>query len=166
MVLSRRKSREFALKALYQGAFHPSKPEGRPAAAGRQALADSFFGAGEYGERERAYGLGLLEDFEKRKSEIDGKIKSYSQNWKHERLSLVDLNIMRIALLEIFYRPGVPGKAALNEALELAKEFGGEDSAGFVNGILDRALRESSKPPLAKEESAEGKSAGAPESLP
>ncbi len=143
MPARRRKAREFALKALYQNAAHASASEKEP--AGLVPFADSFFGPSEYEAKEREYGLGILSDFERRRADIDRIIRDCSQNWKWERISLVDLSIMRVAVLEIFCRPDVPGKAAINEALELAKEFGGEDSARFINGILDKAFQESQK---------------------
>lgn len=144
MPARRRKAREFALKALYQSAAHASASEKGPP-GGLVPFADSFFGPAEYKEKEREYGLGILRDFERRREEIDQTIRDCSQNWKWERISLVDLSIMRIAVLELFCRPDVPGKAAINEALELAREFSGEDSVRFINGILDKVFQESQK---------------------
>ena len=68
--------------------------------------------------------------------EIDGEIGLYAKDWSIERIAKVDLSILRIAVYEILYETGIPVGATVNEAVELAKEFGGEKSAGFINGIL------------------------------
>ena len=83
----------------------------------------------------------MLTDIQKHKKEIDEIIKKYTQHWKPERIALVDLNIMRLAVFEILFCPDIPDKAALNEALELAKQFGEKNSVSFVNGILDQILK-------------------------
>jgi transcription antitermination factor NusB len=70
--------------------------------------------------------------------EIDAIIKKLSENWELNRLAAVDRNIMRQACFEILYNSEVPYKVAINEAIELAKEYGTGDSGKFVNGILDK----------------------------
>ncbi|MDR3541862.1 MAG: transcription antitermination factor NusB [Desulfosporosinus sp.] len=77
--------------------------------------------------------------------EIDQKIASYAQDWNISRMANVDRNVMRLATYEILFRPDIPGRVSLNEAIELAKRFGGEESAKFVNGILDRVVDSVSK---------------------
>ena len=75
---------------------------------------------------------------------IDEAIARYSQNWRVERMGLIELTILRIGMYEVLFVPAaldVPVKVALNEAVELAKNFGDENSRGFVNGILDAAAR-------------------------
>ena len=76
------------------------------------------------------------------KEAIDQKIREYSRNWNIKRMSLVDLNIMRIAVFEMFYEKDVPERVTLNEALELAKTFSGGESPAFINGILDQILKD------------------------
>jgi len=72
-----------------------------------------------------------------RASEIDEKIQAVSTNWKLSRMPVIDRNILRLATFELMSGT-VPVKVVLNEAVELAKKFGSEDSGRFVNGILDK----------------------------
>jgi N utilization substance protein B len=65
-----------------------------------------------------------------------------SEHWKLSRITYVDKNILRVAIFEMLHSSEVPPKVAIDEALELAKKFGSEDSKDFVNGILDRVLRD------------------------
>ena len=73
---------------------------------------------------------------------IDNLIGRCSLNWKLSRMSRVDRNILRLAAYELAFEPDVPGRATLNEAIELAKRYGAEDSGKFVNGILDRIAQD------------------------
>ena len=68
--------------------------------------------------------------------EIDGLINQYAKGWTTERMSKVDLTIIRLAVYEIKYDEDVPAGVAINEAVEIAKKFGQEESSGFVNGVL------------------------------
>jgi transcription antitermination protein NusB len=71
-------------------------------------------------------------------AEIDDVIQAASRNWRLERMSRVDRNILRLAACELRFAPEVPVKVVINEAVELAKRFGAAESPAFVNGILDR----------------------------
>ena len=73
---------------------------------------------------------------------IDDLIGKSSLNWKVPRMNRVDRNILRQAAYELAFEPEVPGRATLNEAIELAKRYGTEDSGKFVNGILDRIAQD------------------------
>ena len=77
--------------------------------------------------------------------EIDKRLASFAQDWSISRMANVDRNVMRLAAYEILFRSDIPGRVSLNEAIELAKRFGGEESAKFVNGILDRVVDSVSK---------------------
>ena len=70
-------------------------------------------------------------------SDIDERIAEKSKHWSMARMARVDLNILRLAVFELLYRPDIPKNVTMNEAIEVAKKFGAEDSASFVNGILD-----------------------------
>ncbi len=72
---------------------------------------------------------------------IDPIIQSYSQDWTLERLPRVDRNVLRLSLYELLYRPDVPAAVSINEAVDLVKVFGGEESGKFVNGILGRFIQ-------------------------
>ena len=73
-----------------------------------------------------------------RREEIDGLIGEAAENWRIARMAMVDRNILRLGTYEIRHGKDIPFAVAINEAVDLAKRFGAEDSGGFVNGILDR----------------------------
>lgn len=73
--------------------------------------------------------------------EIDGLLSAASDNWKLSRISKVDLAILRLSVAEIWYNNEIPQSVSVNEAIDLAKKFGGEDSGKFVNGILGKVIR-------------------------
>ena len=87
--------------------------------------------------------------------EIDRLIEMHSTHWKISRMALVDRNILRMAVVdrnilrmavfELLWQPEVPAKAAINEAIEIAKKFGTEESGSFVNGVLDHIAKELKK---------------------
>jgi N utilization substance protein B len=77
------------------------------------------------------------------KNKLDERLQATSHHWKMDRMSAVDRNILRLAAFELLYQgDAVPRKVAINEAVEIAKKFGNEDSSAFVNGILDRIAQE------------------------
>ena len=71
------------------------------------------------------------------KSRIDKLIEQFSSNWKISRMGCVDRNILRIAVFEMLRCQDIPAKVSINEAIEIGKKFGTEDSGAFINGILD-----------------------------
>ena len=73
----------------------------------------------------------------KRMDKIDELLAQYAEHWDLERMSVVDRNILRMAAYELLWQPEVPPKAAINEALEIAKKFGTTESSRFINGVLD-----------------------------
>ncbi len=75
------------------------------------------------------------------REELDGIISSFSKGWTVERMSRVDLSLLRLALCEILYRTDITPPIAINEAVELAKKYSGEESPGFINGILGAYVR-------------------------
>ncbi len=72
------------------------------------------------------------------RQELDRLIIRYSEHWRLERMVAVDRNLLRLAVYELLYRPDIPAKVVINEAVELAKRYGTEASGAFVNGLLDR----------------------------
>ncbi len=74
--------------------------------------------------------------------DLDAKIRAASANWRIERMTRVDRNLLRLGTWELAYRPDVPRAVVLDEAVELAKRFGSEESGAFVNGVLDRIATE------------------------
>ncbi len=89
---------------------------------------------GEPDEFARALAQGVNDHVE----EIDATLSDISEHWTVGRMPLVDRNILRIATYELLYVPDVPPSVAINEAVELAKVYGGEDSSKFVNGVLGK----------------------------
>jgi transcription antitermination factor NusB len=69
---------------------------------------------------------------------IDGKISKYADNWQLKRMAIIDRNVLRLGVFELFYTSDIPPKVAINEAIDLAKKYGDVESGNFVNGILDR----------------------------
>jgi N utilization substance protein B len=83
----------------------------------------------------------FLKTVEKRE-DLDRIIRSFLENWDFERVSLVDRNILRFALAEVLYFPDVPSSVIIDEAIEIAHRYSSDEAGGFVNGLLDRFVRE------------------------
>ena len=96
-------------------------------------------------EASKTFAQELVDGTIAHQDEIDQTIASIAQDWTLSRMANVDRNVMRLATYEILFCPDIPGRVSLNEAIELAKRFGGEESAKFVNGILDRVVASVSK---------------------
>ena len=84
----------------------------------------------------------ILRDIFDHKKEIDARLEKYSANWTLSRMTVIDRNLLRMAASELMYSKTVPPKVAIDEAVEIAKKFGTADSPNFINGILDRILKE------------------------
>ena len=69
-------------------------------------------------------------------------MEKYSDNWTLSRMTVIDRNLLRMAASELMYSKSVPPKVVIDEAVEIAKKFGSEDSPNFINGVLDRFLKE------------------------
>ncbi len=128
-----RRARELAMRAL----FARDVGRGRPADALEYLVAEEGVGAPE-----AARARELVEGISARLAEVDRLIAAYAQNWSLPRLAAVDRNVLRVAVFEIAHSRDVPAAVAINEALEVAKTFGGEDSSRFVNGVLGQLVRD------------------------
>jgi N utilization substance protein B len=84
----------------------------------------------------------LAEGVQEHQAQLDDAIARHAKDWSIERIAPLDRNIMRVALYEIGYRDDVPTEVAIDEAIELAKEYCGSDAPAFVNGVLGAAVRE------------------------
>lgn len=71
------------------------------------------------------------------RARIDALIEHYSSNWKMSRIACVDRNVMRVAVFEMLYCPEIPAKVSINEAIDIGKRYGTDESGAFINGILD-----------------------------
>lgn len=126
---TRRRAREIALQVLYRLDLDPGDP--------KKVLAlhwENF----QPSEQAREFCTRLVEGVLQNSKEIDRLIEEHSENWTLKRMAVVDRNILRMAAFELRYCPDIPFKVTLNEAVELAKKFGTDDSGAFINGILDR----------------------------
>jgi N utilization substance protein B len=129
---TRRRARECALQILY----------GMDWSEQRSDEACALFWEGFAGERPAAYAEirracdELVAGVSAQRAAIDQRLGAASHNWKLERMSVVDRNILRIGAWELCFKPDVPRKVVLNEAIEIAKKYGSAESSSFVNGIL------------------------------
>ena len=99
-------------------------------------------GLSETGPIDRPLVEQLIRGIFDRRVELDQMVAAASKNWRIERMALVDRNVIRLALYEIKFCPEVPVAVAINEAIELCKQFGSAEASAFVNGLLDRAVDE------------------------
>ncbi|MCC6850509.1 MAG: transcription antitermination factor NusB [Deltaproteobacteria bacterium] len=124
----RRKGRELALQALYQLEVRGDDP---------CAALRIFWEHCDAPTDARAFGQALVEGVLDTRARIDELIAESSSNWRVDRLSHVDRNILRIGTYELLCRRDVPASVAIDEAIEIAKRFGSDESSTFVNGVLD-----------------------------
>ena len=125
----RRRAREIALQVLYQLDIDQGVPQ--------EALA-VYFENFRPSEKAREFCQRLIEGVSQHREEIDRLIEENAENWTLKRMAVVDRNILRVATFELMHCPDIPFKASLNEAIELAKKYGNDDSGAFINGILDK----------------------------
>ncbi len=130
---SRRTARERALQALYQLEIADGAADDALAAA----WAASADGDKVDPETQR-FAKELVSGVQANLAEIDGLIREYSQHWRIDRMARIDRNVLRLGTFELKYRADIPRSVSIDEAVELGKRYGSEDSSSFVNGLLDR----------------------------
>ncbi len=128
--MTRRELRENTFKMLFRKDFYEESELEEQFAL----FADSF--ENPMSEKDRTYIHDRTAEIFSKIEEIDRAINDISEGWKTARMSKVDLTIMRLAYYEMKMDDDIPVSVAINEAVELAKKFGGDDSPSFVNGIL------------------------------
>ncbi|MDP2599765.1 MAG: transcription antitermination factor NusB [Deltaproteobacteria bacterium] len=134
---SRRHSREYALQMLYQQDLSGDPlPHVFEHYWRRQAEEDA---------ETREFAETLVRGVADQKEEIDVFIAKYSTHWKLNRMAAVDKNILRMAVFELKNCKDIPLRVTLNEAIEIAKKFGSEESGSFINGVLDKIAKEIKK---------------------
>lgn len=133
----RRESREAAVQYLYQLDIHKDT---------QTDLKKDFWILREGSEKIRGFAEELIAGVLLHYKELDERIARFAQNFTLDRLNTVDRNILRLAIYEMFYNLSVPPIVAINEAIEIAKRLGGEDSGRFVNGLLDKIKTEVTRP--------------------
>lgn len=136
----RRKSREFALQMLFEWDMARQKPA---------RIEQNFWKSARAADSTRKFAVQLFEGAVAEADKSDALIQKLSENWRLDRLAAVDRNILRLAIFELRYGTA-PARVVMDEALELAKKFSSEDSASFLNGILDAAYKSLESLPAAK----------------
>lgn len=140
--MKRRLAREIAVSSLYQLEMNEVTPMEAVDMLMEEARSENEIEA-EFVENDQTdlYVRELVNGVADNKAAIDDMLQQYLTGWQVDRLSRVDRQILRLACFEITYRNDVPPKAAINEAIELAKHFGTEESGKFVNGVLGKLLK-------------------------
>ncbi|HBG77007.1 MAG TPA: transcription antitermination factor NusB [Clostridiales bacterium] len=134
--MARRPAREAAMRLLYQEIF--TQDFGNcDLGTFRDITSDLVLD-----KRDIPYMEDILRGCTDHQEEIDRIIRTHSKAWKFERIAKVDLSILRLALYEINYRDDIPDSVSVNEAVELGKKYGGDQSGSFINGILGAYLRQ------------------------
>ncbi|MBE9913000.1 transcription antitermination factor NusB [Paenibacillus donghaensis] len=144
--MKRRLAREIVVQSLYQMEMNE--------VGSAEAVEMLLNEAAEENDTERVitneiklkeYVLDLVNGIWSHKQAIDGLLENYLKGWQISRLSRVDRQVLRLAAYELLYSDDVPAKVAVNEAIELSKHFGTEESGKFVNGVLGNMIRELDK---------------------
>ncbi len=131
---TRRKSRELAMQMLFQGDLGKQKPE---------EVEKLFWGSREdVDEETRGFADDLHRLATQREDEVDALIQKHAQNWRLERMPVVDRNLLRAAVAEMLGYPKTPAAVVINETLEIARRYAAPESIHFLNGVLDAVGRE------------------------
>ena len=135
--MNRRQAREEAFIILFQHKFRENMDE----------LLEDFHSAHNDIGEQKSYIHQICERFIEAREKIDAAIEKYSENWKKDRISMVSLAVLRLAICEMLYFHDIPVVVSIAEALEIGKKFEGEEAIPFINGILEgyRAEIESEK---------------------
>jgi transcription antitermination protein NusB len=131
--MKRRKAREHALQILFQLDVRREKPSA--------AVLKHFWNEYDVDEEVRAFAEEIVKGAYKHLPKINDLIHQCAKNWSLDRMAVVDRNVLRMAIYEILYRVDIPTSVTINEAIEIAKKFGTDESGAFVNGILDKVAR-------------------------
>ena len=136
--MRRSELREHIFKLLFLADFYPLEQD-------EEQTSLYLEGLGEISGEDEAYIRSKYARIREMEPLLDERLNRISEGWRTRRMNRVDLMLLRLALFEMDYDTDVPVGVAINEAVELAKRFGGDESGSFVNGLLGRAARESEK---------------------
>ena len=131
--MKRRKAREYALQILFQLDIRKEKPSA--------VVLRHFWAEYQPDDEVKAFAEEIIKGTYKHLAEINKLIHDCAKNWSLDRMAVVDRNVLRMAVYEILHRMDIPTSVTINEAIEIAKKFGTEESGSFVNGILDSVAR-------------------------
>lgn len=132
-------SREFALQMLYKVDITRDSPDTAIADFWQDHLEENIE------DEVRNFATEIVKGTIDNLSVIDQKISQYATNWEIERMAVIDRNIMRMGSYELLYRSDIPPKVSINESVELAKRYSGQEAGKFVNAILDKIRMEIDK---------------------
>ncbi|WP_046214945.1 transcription antitermination factor NusB [Paenibacillus wulumuqiensis] len=144
--MKRRLARELTVQSLYQMEMNEVKAEEAIMMLLEEAASDNESEVELRDESQlKTYVIDVIGGIWENKEAIDQLLVDYLQNWQVSRLSRVDRQILRLAVYEMVFAEGVPAKVAVNEAIELSKHFGTEESGKFVNGVLGKMIHDLDK---------------------
>ena len=133
----RTKAREYALQILYAVDITKDDP--------KECVENFWDGSDESSDEVKAFAgalvLGVCDNIKK----INSLITKHATNWQLDRMAVIDRNVLRLATYELLFVEDIPPKVSINEAIDIAKKFGGNDSGKFVNGVLDKINKTESK---------------------
>ena len=130
----RRTARELALKFLYQTEFNSESPD---------LELNHFCERANVCEEIHNFTQALIKKLLLHEKEVDELLKKVSAHWAPDRMAVIDKNIIRLGICELLFDSTTPPKVVINEAVEIAKKFGTEESPDFINGTLDKILKDS-----------------------
>lgn len=124
----RRKAREETLRILYRLEF-----DDRPL----EEILNQYWENKRTGQTTREYSTWLVNGIDSHRKKIDTIIQNASEHWRLSRMALIERNILRMAVFELLYEENIEPAVVINEAIEIAKTYSGDEAATFVNGVLD-----------------------------
>ncbi len=131
--MKRRRAREYALQILFQLELTGSEVS--------DEVLEEFWEGNDEDDEVREFTGSVVKTTRKNLREIDETIKRAAEHWSLERMAAIDRNILRAATCELLYRSDIPPSVVINEAIEIARKYSTEDSAPFINGILDKIAK-------------------------
>jgi len=139
---TRRKSRELAMQMMYQGDLGKQKPE--------DVTRLFWESRDDVDDDTRGFADDLFRLATTREDEVDAIIQKHAQNWRLERMAVVDRNLLRVAAAEMLGYPKTPAAVIINESLEIGRRYAAPESINFLNGVLDAISRDLLEQRLAK----------------
>lgn len=136
--MSRRsRAREIVLQVLYQNELNPDQPD----------LIRTRFVEARLGRNEKlvAFAKSLIEGVREHRESLDKELEKTAMNWRLSRMAATDRNVLRLGAYEMLHTDA-PGRVVINEAIELARRYGSDNSASFVNGVLDKLMKMQADP--------------------
>lgn len=133
---NRHAARSVVVQTLYEWDLRGLKADGLP------AVLDTLLKEFAPGTKEAKFARGLLRGMLDHQTDIDALITRYAPDWPLEQIMIVDRNILRVGIYELKFDAAMPAKVAINEAIEIAKTYGGQSSGKFINGVLGAIYRD------------------------